>query len=133
MSLLPKFSLFLLFATMIAVACTGGGGSGFSSGSSPASHNVLVSFPASKETAVKTGGGYKIYVGTMANFSLGVAVKTVDLSGSSAVNGQIQATITGLTTGSYFAKIQSYSNLIDPNTSSPSVSALSDEVSFNVP
>lgn len=93
---------------------------------------TTLSFEASRDNAVKTRGGYKIFVGKTAGFSTSNATKVYNLSGTAEVGGRVSQVLEGFAPGRYFVKTQTYSNLVNPSLGSSAVSALSAEVEFNV-
>lgn len=122
---------FLLISFLISSCGIGDKFNNTEGASSP--KKVVVEFNASKETAVKTRGGYKVYIGTVTGFSLGDALRVIDISGDQEDLGKIKVEVPDLDKGQYYIKLQSYSDLINPTTSLAATSETSDEVSFYVP
>ena len=108
------------------LAACGGGGGGSVSGPPSITANVQISWDANREAAVnRVGGGYKVYFGRTAGFSIAGA-NVVDVPYVSGPTAPTTTTLT-LSSGDNFIKVIAYSDL------SPSGSATSSETKVSVP
>jgi hypothetical protein len=116
----------LLVAAIALVAASCGGGGGGLNGPKSINANVQVSWSANREAAVnEAGGGYKVYFGRTAGFSIAGA-GFVDVPYVSGPAAPTAATLT-LSSGNNFVKVIAYSAL-NPNGSAPSA-----EITVSVP
>lgn len=118
-----------MLTTPLLASCGAGDGAPPPPSTTPTSHQVTVTWTASREAAVnKAGGGYK------------VSITGQPLINVSYVSGPSTATSTTLTlmSGSYTGTVTAYSAYpaIDPNTGQPTGSAsvsLPTPITINVP
>lgn len=105
----------------------GGGGSSGSSGSSGTTittgdKTITVSWTANREKAVNSsGGGYRVYYSTTSNFSTASA-SYVNAPYVSGVSAPTTADITGLSSGTYYIKVNAYSSLNTAGNTSTQIS-----------
>lgn len=117
-------TLFTAAVALVAASCGGSGGG--LDGPKSVTANVQVSWTANREATVnQAGGGYKVYFGRIAGFSIAGA-NFVDVP---YVSGPAAPTTTMLTlsSGDNFVKVVAYSAL------NPSGSAPSTEIKLSVP
>ena len=93
----------------VTITATGTSTSTSTAGGSPVSRSLQVSWAANRERGVNaSGGGYRVYYGTQSGFSTAGAsfVSVPYVAGASAPT---TATISGLSPGTYYVKVNAYS------------------------